>query len=131
MGQTMRDRLTGKQVNLDALVENLKEFFDTGSFITIVKSESHMYKIVALPKTGSNLCDSIEVLIEGGPDDFTVQFGESENYSRKFTFFGSLMSMLGGGAFLKKGLRSQEELDKLENDFWVFFDAKIVSLEKK
>jgi len=127
----MRDRLTGKQVNLDALVETLKEFFDPGSFTTIVKSESHKYRIVALPKTGSNLCDRMEVLIEGGPDDFTVEFGESENYSRKFIFFGSLMSILGGGAFLKKGLRSQEELDKLENDFWIFFDAKIAAMEKK
>lgn len=127
----MRDRITGKHINLDVLAELLKGFFDSQKFRVTAEKKTAKFRILALPRSGSDLCDSMEVLIEGGPDDFTVEFGESENYSRKFTLFGSLTSMLGGGAFLKKGLRSQEELDKLENDFWIFFDAKIAAMEKK
>jgi hypothetical protein len=39
-----------------------------------------------------------------------------------------LTKSLGGGYFLLKGLKLQEELEKLEREFWIYVEDKVAQL---
>lgn len=126
----MRDRLTGKNINLEKLAEVLKEFFENRKF-KVKLEKSSGYRILAVPKRGMDLCDSIEVCIRGKPEDFEITFNTVTDFTSNFIRLGGLTILFGGGLLLRKGLKSQEELDRLEKDFWKFFDAAIATVEQK
>lgn len=125
----MRDRWIGKSINLEELAEFLKQFFEERNFKVMLEKSSD-YKILAVPERDSDLCDNIEVCIRGKPEDFEIIFGAATNFATNIIRLGGLTTFLGGGIFLRKGLKSQEELNKLEGDFWKFVDTTIVSLEQ-
>ncbi|MCS7125052.1 MAG: hypothetical protein NZ932_06555 [Candidatus Bathyarchaeota archaeon] len=125
----MRDIWQGKNINLEELAEILKQFFEKRNFKVMLEKSSD-YRIIAVPKQGSDLCDNIEVSIRGKPSDFEIIFGAATNFAKNLIRLGGLTMFLGGGIFLRKGLASQEELNKLENDFWNFVDTTIASLEQ-
>lgn len=89
------------------------------------------YKITASPKSRSNLWDNIEVLVHGEPNDFMVEFGTATDNTRFFTRLGSLTTLFGGGQYLCRGLKSREELERIESDFWNFVDMKLPSLQRE
>lgn len=125
----MQSRWIKKNINLRLLCEVLEGFFKNRGFLTNMQCSSEEYKITAVPRSVHDLCEHIDVLIRGKPDDFLVVF-ESGRRSRSFVKFGWLTSFLGGGWFLSKGLKSLEALEKIEEDFWRFLDDKIDSLSK-
>lgn len=126
----MWDRWVGKQVNLNALAELLKKFFEGKPFRVSVENASTGYKIAAYPKLSAGLLDVIEVFVRGKPDDFVIEFVPGSN-TRKSIRSGFLTYLFGGGLLWREGLKSQEELDKLEREFWNFVDMKLPSLEQK
>ena len=126
----MRDHWLGKNVNLDALVELLKQFFEEKKFRVSVENTSKEYKIRAAPKSGSQLVDILEIIVRGEPDDFWVEFGTESDNTKVYKRYGGLAQLCGGGFFLSKGLKSQEEFDRLEREFWNFIDEKLASLEQ-
>lgn len=127
----MRDRWVGKNVNLEVLVELLKQFFEEKRFKVVIEKQSTNYRIFAFPTTKHSICDPLEIVVRGEPNDFMVEFGVAAAHTKTITILGGLTYLLGGGYFLRKGLKSQEEINKLERDFWNFIDMKLPSLEGK
>jgi hypothetical protein len=122
----MKRRWVGNCVNLSALAESIVRFFEENLFgVSCIKSEN--YRIVVRPKQFHGIVDKIEILVEGQPNDFSVTF-DAGFRSRAFVKYGAFLSFFGGGFFLLKGLKSQEELEKLERKFWLFVSEEISRL---
>jgi hypothetical protein len=65
--------------------------------------------------------------IAGHPDDFIVDLRASELVTRQVRI-GILTKPIGGGHYLLRSLRLQEELEKLEKEFWIFVEDKVAQL---
>jgi len=126
-GRTMFDRWVGKKVNLKSLSENLVQFFEEKGFSSVLETESsNEYRVIAVPKQPSNIQGSVNVFIRGNSEDFVVEFvGDSS--PRLLRVLGGLSTLFGGGILVLKDLKSQEELERLEREFWSFLDRKIES----
>lgn len=126
----MQDRWVGKGVNLELLSEHLEQFFNSKDFLTNVSKSSDGYKIVAVPKFTNDLCEHVKVFIRGEPNDCLINFAAGSR-SRFFVKVGRLTTFFGGGIFVLRGLKSLEELEKLEREFWKFVDEQIDLLSHK
>jgi hypothetical protein len=109
----------------------LKQFFEEKKFKVKIEKKPANYKIVSFLKHGSDLCDNIEVHIKGKPDDFTIDFTTATDLTTHFIRLGSLTTLIGGGIILRRGIKSKEELEKLEKEFWNFVDITLPLLEQK
>lgn len=120
----MEDRYKGKNVDLSILSERIVRFFSEREFTASLHKKEESYVIVATPKTYHGIAENINVYVSGTPNDFSIKF-EAGSHSRALVRFGNLVTLLGGGFLALKGLKSQDELDKLENNFWKYVDETV------
>jgi hypothetical protein len=122
----MERQWKGNNVNLSVLADSVTRFFrESLCDVSIIESEN--YRMVVRPKQSSEIVGKIEIFVEGQPNDFSVRF-DAGSLSRALVRYGSLVSLLGGGFFVLKGLRSQESLEKLEKRFWLYLSEEIWKL---
>jgi len=123
----MWDRYVDAKVDLKLLSEHVHQFFERKDFNSVVEENSpEEYRVIAVPKHGSpdtGMLGNLSVLIHGKPDDFKIEFSRSD--SRHTVKLGILTTLLGGGRFLLRDLKSTEELDKLESEFWRSLDETV------
>jgi len=126
----MQRRWTGKSVDLDSLCECVDDFFTNRKFLT-EKSESSGGRTLLLHSRHATrkLGESISLRITGNPDDFIVDLKASELAAHTVRA-GLLTKSLGGGYFLLRGLKLQEELEKMEKEFWIFVEDKVAQLAR-
>lgn len=123
----MEDRWINKSVDLSMLNNRLVQFFEKRNFGTFEESSEEGYHIVVTPREFHDILEGIHVYINGKPNDFKVKFDAGVR-SRSFVRLGILTTVFGGGRLTLKGLKSQEALEKLEGEFWVYLDKVIWSL---
>ena len=123
----MQSRWIKRNVDLKLLSETLESFFKDRGFLTSVQCSPGQFRIKAIPASTHSLCEDIVICIKGEPNDFLVSF-EAGRRSRLFVRLGWLTSIFGGGIFLSKGMKSLEELEKIEEAFWRFLSEKIDGL---
>ena len=121
---TVEDQYKGKNVNLAILSERIVRFFTEREFTASLHKKGKDYVVVATPKFYHGIAENINVYVSGSPDDFSVKF-ESGSHSRALVRLGNLLALLGGGFLALKGLKSQDELEELENDFWKYVDETV------
>jgi len=127
-GYGMQRRWTGKSVNLDSLSDDIDNFFKSRGFLTQKSESPDERKILARPKyLAVKLGEPISVGIAGNSGDLAIDLKASELATPSIRM-GMLTQLLGGGYFLLKGLKVQEELRKLENEFWVYIEDKIAQM---
>jgi len=126
----MQDHWIGLSVDLKSLSQQLEQFFESRGFLVRREESSREFRIIVAPKRGSDLRDSLNVFIFGGPDDFSIKFVAGSN-SRLVKVVGPLAALLGGGLFILNSLKSVEEVEKLEEEFWEFVDNRIDILARK
>jgi len=126
----MQERWIGKNVDLALLNKYIEQFLKKQGFKTRMDERSNKEcKILALsPSQGANHArGSIEVVILGNPNDFTIDLIASEGMFSSMKF-GLLTTMFGGGNILLRNMRSREILDKLEKEFWVYAEETVGNL---
>jgi hypothetical protein len=126
----MEDEYTGKNVNLSSLADQIVQFFTQKRFVTTSEKSENELLVVAAPESSSGIVESLKVHIAGEPARFKVRF-DAGTRSNAFVRYGTLTSLLGGGIFALKGLRSLEALEKLEKEFWVYVDKAVWSLAEE
>jgi hypothetical protein len=127
----MEERWQDKNIDLSMLSERIVRFFNNLSFATSLRETEEKYIVTAIPESFHGIGERIEITISGKPNDFSVRFNAGSR-SRILVRYGSFVTLLTGGYFLLKGLRSQEELEKLQKRFriyvsetvWYLFSAK-------
>ena len=123
----MEDRWINKHISLSMLNNRLVQFFEERNFRTFQEKSEKKYHIVVAPRRFHDILEEIHVYVNGQPDDFKVKF-DSGARSRELVRTGILATVFGGGRLTLKGLKSQEALEKLEKEFWVYADKVIWSL---
>ena len=120
----MEDRWVNKNVDLSLIANRLVEFFKKRKFVSSQENSEGGHHIIVLPSPYHDILEEIHVYIRGQPNDFTVKF-VSGSHSRAMVRHGILTTFLGGGRLTLKGLKSEEELEKIEKEFWVYLDEVI------
>jgi len=123
----MEDQWVNKNVDLSVLNNRLVQFFEKRSFVASQESSEEKFHIVARPRRFHDVLEEIHVHVTGQPDNFKVRF-DAGSHSSELVRFGILTTVFGGGRLTLKGLKSQEALEKLEREFWIYLDRAIWSL---
>ena len=122
----MQTRWIARQVDLQSLSKLIESFFVRKGFKTAEEKVSSGFKLLAVLRSDKDVL-AVEVSIIGRPEDFTVELAE-KGYSESFTKVGLLALPFGGGAFLLRGLKVQENFQKLESEFWVYAEEMVSNL---
>lgn len=123
----MYKQWAGKNVDLTLLKDCVVNFFRDKGFENRSIEEETKYVIIGRPKTTHGNLEDVTVRICGKSDNFTVEFIAGEK-AHSSILLGFLTSLFGGGSFVLKGAKSQEELTKLEGDFWLYVEEKVACL---
>ncbi len=124
----MQRRWIGQNVDLTSLSISLEDFFKSRLYETKKLESPGERKILLHPKHSSvRLKEPVSVRIAGESDDFTVDLRASELVTRSVRI-GMLTKPIGGGHYLLRSLKLQEELEKLEKEFWVFVEDRVAQL---
>ena len=122
----MKDQWQRKNVNLDLLSRNLKEFLIEDHFQTEAEKTNDGHKIVA---SGAKF--HVVVRIRGKPDDFSIEFEPGKKpsgFTSPGMIFAYVATILGTGKVVLKEIEIQEDVAKLENRFWEHVDKQVESL---
>lgn len=126
----MQRRWTGKNVDLDSLSTSLEDFLKSRQVVTQKSESAGERKILLQPNYSTiKLKEPVSVRIAGEPDDFIVDLRASELVTRQVRI-GMLTKPIGGGHYLLRSLKLQEELEKLEKEFWIFVEDKVAQLSQ-
>lgn len=107
-------------LRLEDVVTAVTSFFEQKGIAvkTVLKGTAAFCK--AFPTRGSYLMDPIVVSLDIKNGNLTVSFESSRKSSKLLIFLGKTFSIFGAGYFALLGLRSEEELERVENEFWDF-----------
>jgi len=123
----MQRRWVGKNIDLTLLSERIENFFKDKGFKTTKDWSALEYTISAKPQHGVGILGLVIVKILGNSNDFSIEFSTSEHW-RSAMKLGFITTMFGGGSLILRSLKSQEALEKLEKDFWVYIEEAITHL---
>ena len=123
----MNYNLGGKKIDLSQLGNYITGFFQKNDFFVSISSIHDGYKIIAKPKTYSNIKEKITVKIKGQPNSFSVTF-DAKSFLGKFTILGNLLTLFFGGYLLLRELKSRENLEKFEREFWIYVNNVVEKL---
>ncbi len=127
----MKRKWAGLNIDLERLSEAIEKFFESKFFRVIKEKNSETIKIVAVPKQGIHkILEQIRITISGKPEDFELFF-EAGDYSHSISRLGNFTTMFGGGILFLHGIRSEEELEKLEKEFWDYMYVAIEFFSKE
>ena len=123
----MQRRWIKKNVDLALLSERIENFFRDKGFKIAKDWSASKYTVSAKPQQGVRILGRVIVRILGDSNDFLIEFSTS-GHSRSAVKLGFLTTMFGGGSLILRGLKSQEALEKLEKDFWIYIEEAIARL---
>jgi hypothetical protein len=107
----MQCRFPLGNVSLDMLIERIESFLLKADFST---SKTLHADCVEFSAFKGNL--NVKVAAKKFPGYFLVEFTASGvGTMRKL---GSILGLFGGGAFVLRDIKSEDELRRLEEDFW-------------
>jgi len=129
----MKDQWLGKNVDLNALSQQVKLFFTEKQFETTTEEKPNAYKTEAATQKILNVQLKIKVEILGQPNDFTITYTTDEGKSRLLSspVVKYFAWALGGGIIVLKEEKVREALEKFEDTFWTYVDEKIAQLTRK
>ncbi len=126
----MQRRYTDQSVNLALLTDALVEFLVKRDFEATKGETDKGYEILAHDSQLFKLDGYADVTVEGEKNDFTVSLElQKASKDRPPARSPMLTTMLGGGYFLLKRLKSDEAFLKLEKEFWTHVENTVLSMK--
>jgi len=118
-----------KNIDLALLITRIGDFFKAKDFHAIKGEIPTGYQILAEDSPYFKIDGYVSVTVEGTSNDFAVKFDlctKEKNGGISSSMF--LESMLIGGYFILKRLKSDEAWLKLEKEFWICAENAVVQL---
>lgn len=118
-----------KNVNLALLITRIGDFFKAKDFEAVKGEIPTGYQILAESPPYFKRSEYVSVTVEGKPDDFTVKLELCADKKRR-TFPHSIIleSMIFGGYFISRRLKSEEVWLRLEKEFWRHVENAVLQL---
>ena len=118
------ERVYSVRVNLEELCQSIMSFFREKGFITSIQGTQLSRKIVAAPRFYNKVQYVIEVNVKLTEDHLVVNV-ETFPVHHSLGIFNSLLWLFGGGPLILRALKSDEKLDEVLRDFWLFIERKM------
>jgi len=123
----MQNTWTRRNVDLNLLLNNVKDFLKDKGFEVIIEGVERGYKILAQNSPHYEFSGYISITIIGTPNEFSIELSFCGT-SNKNIYMSRLLTFFGGGYLFLRDLRSQENRIKFENDFWTHIYNIVESL---
>lgn len=123
----MRKQWIEKNVDLALLGKYIEDFLTGKGFGTKKDEFADGCTISAKPWLEREVREEIAVSVLGWSNDFVIEFLISER-KRSSVLLGFITTIIGGGTLLLRSLKSQEALEKLEKEFWMWAEETIAHL---
>ena len=118
-----------KNVDLELLTSSIGDFFKVKDFETVKGEIPTGYQIFAQNSPIFKISGYLSVTIEGKPNDFTVDFKLCTDKKKPDMPHSVLLeSMIFGGYFISRRLKSEETLLRLEKEFWRHVENAVLQL---
>jgi hypothetical protein len=118
-----------KNVDLALLITRIGDFFKAKDFEAVKGEITTGYQIIAGGSPYFKISGEVSVTVEGKPDDFTVELKPATDKKKgDFPHSVFLESMIFGGYFLSRRLKSEEAWLKLEKEFWRHVENAVLQL---
>jgi hypothetical protein len=113
-------------INLLRLAQTIEERYSRRNLKVKETALRDGYSIrVALAKLRAQ--GVMSIIIRGAPDDFTIETRATEHEDSVIKV-GLMTTIFGGGSLILGNIKSREELEKLEREFWGTIEETIRSL---
>lgn len=116
-----------KYVDLALLVSEIVDFLKTNDFEIMKGERQKGYEMLAEGSSTFKIDGYIRIIIEGEPENFMVNVEWCKEKNRDY-LPPILTSMLGGGYFYLKKLKSEEVWIKLEKELWKYIENAVLRL---
>jgi len=114
----MQKKWKTRNVDLALLTDSIESFFKQKDFEVAKEENEKSYQIFAAYSPYFKISGCISVTIEGKTDEITIKF-EVAARKEKTSYLPSMtLAMLGGGYFLLQQFKVEEDLLRLEKEFW-------------
>ena len=123
----MRRNWINKRVDLALLVSEIVEFLKANDFEIIKGEKRNGYQMLAEGSSTFRMDGYIKIIVEGKPENFMVNVERCGEKNRRY-LSPILTSMLGGGYFYLKRLKSEEVWIKLEKELWKSIENAVLRL---
>ena len=120
----MRGHWVGKNVDLALLSRRVEVFFRDKGFNTRINESAGEYQILVMSQHANGIREDVDVKISGSPNNFMIDLFVGER-ARSSIRLGFLTTMFGGGSLVLRGLKSNEALKKLEEEFWMYIEDSV------
>jgi hypothetical protein len=119
----MKSTYSSKADHLETLLTKVLDFFQSrGLFVSTKRNDFTTTVSVQTNKSGPRILD---VCLENKPDhSLSVIFAAADDSPMTNS---TLLSMLGGGFLTLRKLKTAENLERLENEFWDMVDLHIAA----
>ena len=125
----MQRRWSGKNVDLERLSECICDFFGEMDFDVKMEKIFGGYKIIAEGSSVFELDGCVNVAVEGCSDDFVVVLNLNGREGKREFFAGPLtMALFGGGWFLVRRFKLEENWVSLKREFWKYVENTLLRL---
>jgi hypothetical protein len=123
-----RKNWTNKHVDLEKLIDTIGEFFKAKDFEALKTQTENGYQILAGDSAYYKFTGVVTLTLEGKPDNFSINVELAHGKKRSLPGSIMLITMFGGGYFLTKQLKSDEEWIRFESDLWAYVNTAIANL---
>lgn len=124
----MQKTWSNQNVDISTLTNQIIQFFKGRKFdITALETETG-YQIIAGNSLHYKIESDISVTIYGNPENFSINLELCSEKKRGSTFPVMLATMIGGGYFLLKHLKSNEMWMTFKKDFWGYVDSAVTQV---
>jgi hypothetical protein len=118
-----------KNVDLALLTTRIGDFFKAKDFEAVKGGIPTGYQIFAEDSPYFKIIGYVSVTVEGKPDDFTVELELcTDKKKRSLPHSVFLESMLFGGYFISRRLKSEESWLMLGKEFWGHVENAVLQL---
>ena len=126
----VRTEWLNKHVEPSRLIAPVKGFFEEKGLSTKETLFKSRHRIEAFLANIDSV-PFVVVEIYGDMDRIVVDFlpwGRNERTARTM-LFSSIVTLLGGGVFVREDLKRKELMETVENQFWDFLDRHVLELK--
>lgn len=113
----MEYRWLDRSSNAEEIVAKTEQFLRDRGFIISKEELENSVKLAAVSHRKKYDVSLVEVVISWSSKELSVRF-EVGDRLKAISQFNPLISFLGGGSIVLKGLKTAEHYRKLEEDFW-------------
>ena len=121
----MERKWTDKNVDLARFATHVGEFFKKYDFEAYKDTLENGFKIQALDSSKYKMEGSVTVTIEGDPNNLNVKLERSGIDKKRHINSMFLASAFGGGYFMLKRMKSDENWMIFQRDFWRYVENSI------